>query len=68
MTKRSRSKIDEAPAAPAVRWFQATRRSSVVVLALLTDEGPSAYALSPMNANLLSDQLREAAAAPTADS
>jgi hypothetical protein len=46
-----------------VRWFQATNQGETVLLALLTDDGPEAYALSALNANLMGDALRDAAEA-----
>lgn len=66
MKKRAREGAGTADgdvAAPAVRWFHACGQGRVVLLALLTDEGPSAYSLSPLNANLLADLLRDASGA-----
>lgn len=57
--KRGKGKTPEA--VPLVQWFDASHRGRMVMLALLTEAGPGAYAMSPVNANLMGDALREAA-------
>lgn len=47
--------------APPVRWIEAIQGQRRVVLAVLTDEGPTAFALSPLTAIFLAESLRDAA-------
>jgi len=63
MAKRRREQAEGEAIAQAVRWFQASNKGETVLLALLTDDGPEAYALSALNANLMGDALRDAAEA-----
>jgi hypothetical protein len=57
-----RRRAEADAAAPAVRWF-GVQGSGSVMLALLTDEGPAAYWLSPSSAIFLAEALRQSAGA-----
>ena len=61
MSKRRREQAEGEAIAQAVRWFQATHEGETVMLALLTDDGPEAFAMSAISANLMGDALRDAA-------
>ncbi len=60
-SKSRRGQAKKADAVPVVQWFDASHRGRTVMLALLTEAGPDAYVMSPVNANLMGDALREAA-------
>ena len=59
--KGGREKKGNEHAVPVVQWFNASQEGRTVMLALLTEEGPDAYAMSPLNANLMGEALKEAA-------
>ncbi len=51
-----------AGVSPTVRWFHIFEGNGCLVLAMLTEEGPSAYSLPPAGAFFLGDALCDAAA------
>ena len=58
--RRHRRRRTGKAAVPILRWRHASARGRVVLIALLTDDGPSAYALLPDDARTLAELLHGA--------